>query len=74
MCTNNEEFNVKRSALPRKAKEQSIIKKETLAVIMEVIEANNTVEENLRGKLQTLFNLRLGQRRYFNHELLLTRL
>lgn len=55
MCT-NEEFNVKRSAFPRKAKEQSLIKKETIAVTMEVIEANNAVEENLKGKLQILFN------------------
>lgn len=54
MSTNNEEFNVKRSAFPRKAKEQTLINKETITVIMEVLEANNAVEENLRGKLQRL--------------------
>lgn len=68
MSTNNEEFNVKRSAFPRKAKEQTLINKETITVIMEVLEANNAMEENLRGKLQTLFNLRdLDLPRYFKH-------
>lgn len=69
MTTNrpHEEFSVKRSTFPRKAKEQTLINKETIAVIMEVIEANNAVEENSRGKLQNIFIFRLGLPTYFKH-------
>lgn len=38
---------IKRDTLPRKAKDQSVVNLEKLAVIMEVIEVYSTVEDNI---------------------------